>query len=237
MIASLEDRVPGVKCCFLQGCCGNIIPETRMEEEGVLGLTYGKNCDHRAYGSVMARYAMEILDKHMQESQSTVFACVHCDYTEYHDHSMDDLAPKAQPIIELSKQLGGTAPEVKELCEKNGFLGIYHALYAFRKAQLPDKGTFEINAIRLGDCAITTNPFEMFSETGIHVKKNSPFAMTMMDGFSCGYENYLPVSNTFEECYEVHSTLYELGTAERLEKKYHEMLCELYDVEEGEGNA
>ena len=77
----------------------------------------------------------------------------------------------------------------------------------------------------------------MFSETGMHIKEQSPFAMTIAHSFSCGYENYLPVCNTFEECYEVHSTLYELGTAERLEEKYNEMLCELYDVGREEENV
>ena len=229
-IHRLEELQPGTKCTFLQGCCGNLVGGTRIAKEGIPGVTFGKYRDYRAYGSALAGYAMEIIDAGLTESETSTLSVAHCDYTAKPDHSMDELAKKATPILEKNRHVvtKEQEQEIRDLCHENGFYGgIYHCIYAYKKSQWPETGTFEINAIRLGDCAIVTNPFEMFSETGLHIKSASPFAMTMVKSFSCGYENYLPAKGAFDRCYEVNVTHYELGTAEKLEEKFHEMLCEL----------
>ena len=56
------------------------------------------------------------------------------------------------------------------------------------------KATFEtlIQAIRVGDVAILATCFEMFFETGLTIKRRSPFPHTEVIGYSNGVSGYLP---------------------------------------------
>ena len=49
-----------------------------------------------------------------------------------------------------------------------------------------------LQAIRIGDIAICAIPFETFVETGLDLKRRSPFPRTIVVGISNGYNGYLP---------------------------------------------
>lgn len=52
--------------------------------------------------------------------------------------------------------------------------------------------TVKIQAIRIGDFAVCGIPFETFVETGLDLKKRSPFPLTMVIGLANGKHGYLP---------------------------------------------
>ena len=52
--------------------------------------------------------------------------------------------------------------------------------------------TVKIQAIRIGDFAVCGIPFETFVETGLDLKKRSPFPRTMVIGLANGRIGYLP---------------------------------------------
>ena len=52
--------------------------------------------------------------------------------------------------------------------------------------------TTEIHVMRLGDCAIATNPFELFTEYGLQMKARSHAAQTFIVQMSCDTPGYLP---------------------------------------------
>ncbi len=225
----LEERIPGVKCSFLQGCAGNINASTRMKSEGVRGLTLatkGFRCDHYAYGAVLASYAEYLLADGMRESESDALAVLQETQTANRDHSMDALVPKTKELIERFNEVGYT-DEVRQLCLEKGFNSIYHAQYAILKSKEPKTGSFVLHALRVGDCAIVFAPFELFSATGIHIKEQSPFRLTMVKAYSCGYHCYLPSANSTPDSYESNVAYYERGTAEQLEKTVNGMLKKL----------
>jgi hypothetical protein len=49
-----------------------------------------------------------------------------------------------------------------------------------------------VQAIRIGDLAVCGVPFETFAETGLDLKKRSPFPLTMVIGLANGRHGYLP---------------------------------------------
>jgi hypothetical protein len=49
-----------------------------------------------------------------------------------------------------------------------------------------------LQAVRIGDLAITTFPFEVFAEIGLEIKAKSPFAQTFTTSLANGSEGYLP---------------------------------------------
>jgi neutral ceramidase len=60
-------------------------------------------------------------------------------------------------------------------------------------AQRPeDTITVTLQAIRIGDLAVCGIPFETFAETGLDLKKRSPFPQTMVIGLANGRHGYLP---------------------------------------------
>jgi hypothetical protein len=52
--------------------------------------------------------------------------------------------------------------------------------------------TVKIQAVRIGDLAVCGIPFETFVETGLDLKKRSPFPQTMVIGLANGRHGYLP---------------------------------------------
>jgi hypothetical protein len=49
-----------------------------------------------------------------------------------------------------------------------------------------------LQAVRIGDLAICTLPFETLVEIGLDLKRRSPFPRTMVIGIANGYHGYLP---------------------------------------------
>ncbi len=49
-----------------------------------------------------------------------------------------------------------------------------------------------VQAVRIGDLAICTSPFETFAETGLRLKRQSPFSHTFTIELANGAEGYLP---------------------------------------------
>lgn len=73
--------------------------------------------------------------------------------------------------------------------------------YASRVLQLaesPDTVRVPLQAFRLGDLGIGAIPFEVFTESGLAIKKNSPFPATFTISLANGSFGYLPTPRHFE---------------------------------------
>ena len=89
----------------------------------------------------------------------------------------------------------------------------------------------EITAIRVGDLAFTTVPFEMFDTNGKWIKENSPCETTFV--MTCAHmvrHEYIPAEYMWdydtgsETAYELTSCKHERGTAERVSEELVNML-------------
>ena len=226
-VKRLEELLPDVKCTYLQGFCGNMNTTTRLPEEGILGLTRKKRLP-RVYGSVIAAYAYETLTVPgmMKESGTSVLSHRRRTIVAPRDHSMDRLYNEAKDLQERYLKEGAT-PEVVAACKARGFSSPYHCNWVVVKKDRPKTGEIEICALRFGDVGMAAAPFEMFCGTGRRIKEKSPLPMTLVKGYSCGHQSYLPSLGSCPYSYEGVSTAYEFGTAEKLEKEFSEMLYEL----------
>jgi neutral ceramidase len=59
-------------------------------------------------------------------------------------------------------------------------------------SRYPDQKSIILQAIRLGDIAIAAAPCEVFAETGLAIKRRSPFLKTFTIELANGYGGYLP---------------------------------------------
>jgi hypothetical protein len=71
------------------------------------------------------------------------------------------------------------------------------ALQAREGGLLRDSIPCEIMAMRLGDAALIAAPLELFTQTGLAIKKNSPAKMTIISSNSNGGVGYLPTQDAY----------------------------------------
>lgn len=88
--------------------------------------------------------------------------------------------------------------------------------------------TGEMNTLGIGELAIVTFPVEVFAESGIELKEQSPYAMTLLMGYTNGIHGYIPTREAYENGgYEADSRGW-ADTAERFVDTYLKSLNELY---------
>ncbi len=98
--------------------------------------------------------------------------------------------PTAQDVAEAKAVL---AVKGKEAEEKLPRLAKNYAGSVINAAERKEETlTVIIQAIRIGDFAVCGIPFETFCETGLDLKKRSPFPLTMVIGLANGRHGYLP---------------------------------------------
>lgn len=96
-----------------------------------------------------------------------------------------------------------------------------------------------IQAVRIGDQALVTMPFEIFVETGLDIKRQSPFPRTTVVGLANGSRGYLPTPEQHElGGYEtwLGTSKYQEDASEILADELLAMLAELRGAE-GDGDA
>jgi hypothetical protein len=126
-----------------------------------------------------------------------------------------------------------TYAQVKELSAAAGFPfnSPYHAGAVASRASMGNSSSFPIQAFSFGDVGFAAAPYEMFDTSGVFIKENSPFKMTIVAELANGGNGYFPSQFAFDVSggYECDTTKYVPGTAERLADQYVEMLTQQFN--------
>ena len=99
-----------------------------------------------------------------------------------------ELLERAKKILAMSKEEQGKLPR----------LATNYAQRALSQAKREGKADCLVQAIRIGDQAIVSFPFETFVETGLEIKKKSPFKHTFVIELANGSYGYLPTPKQHE---------------------------------------
>jgi hypothetical protein len=98
-------------------------------------------------------------------------------------------------------ELGVRKPDVERVAwaesisaaaaNNKGFPGMY-ARETLAVMKYPDRVKLLVQAMRIGEFAISAMPCEVFAETGLHIKQHSPVKPTINIGLANGYNGYMP---------------------------------------------
>ncbi|HEX8912882.1 MAG TPA: hypothetical protein VF796_11020, partial [Humisphaera sp.] len=97
--------------------------------------------------------------------------------------------PTAEQVAKAKAVLAVTDEKEKAALPR---LADSYARRTLSMAEGPETITVPLQAIRVGDLAVCGIPFETFVETGLDLKKRSPFGRTIVVGIANGYNGYLP---------------------------------------------
>ncbi len=231
-VGPLRERVEeelDVQCVYYQGACGNTVPSSRIPGEHAVKETGWLGAQKT--GWAIAAYVLDAFESELFEKVTTGLLqvkriTVNGDVYKF-DPSMIDNAKKVQEYHKTASNNYDTARFAKQF----GIETIYHANAIIANSKLPDKKTYELNIISIGDVAFTTLPMEFFDTTGMQIKSGSPYEMTIMLGYSCSKGNYVPDLDAYARGgYESYKTYFVPGTAEIAVGHYLNTLNELYQI-------
>jgi neutral ceramidase len=98
-------------------------------------------------------------------------------------------------------------------------------------ADYPDRKPIILQVIRIGDLAIASSPCETFAETGLAIKKRSPFENTFTIELANGADGYLPTLEQHQlggyETWPARSSFLEVTAERKIRTTLLEMLEQL----------
>jgi hypothetical protein len=225
-VGATRDYVEANSDClfaFYQGAAGNQNADSYIKSEN-----YSTDC--KTYSQALGNHILDGMQtlKPVEGSDHKV-TLTRTNYEGINDHTEDGKVADATKIREVWlatnnwNQAMAAAPD-------SGIQSPYHAgSIVSRSKKAAATTVLELNAIRVGPLGFVTAPYEMFHDSGMAIKDNSPFETTFVMTCTNGLHNYIASEYAFEGrgTYEVHNRTFTRGTAEDLVATFTEMLKSL----------
>lgn len=209
----------GMLFAFFQGAAGNQGTGTWIQSEA-----HGLDC--RQYGNKLAQTAIAAMTG-MEKLDTSGLMTYRFFLEAPVNHDGAELLEAAEEVAKLwhetkDRDAGNL------LARSKGLTSVYHATTVIYRSQRPDRMKMELNAVRVGDMAFVTCPYEMFAVNGKYIKDNSPFKNTLICTCTNGDFVYVPSKEAFDYgCYERSVAYFDRGTGELAAETFVQMLNEL----------
>ena len=79
--------------------------------------------------------------------------------------------------------------------EQSDIFNYYAIVDRYEHLQVTSSYPIELHVLRLGNAALVTNPFELFTEYGLQIKARSAAELTFIAQLACGNSGYLPTAD------------------------------------------
>ena len=203
---------------YLNGASGNINPKSLIDREN-------GSSDYKTRGKAVADQVIAAKETLFTAVEAGSIGIKTASVVLTIDHTEDGLIEAAREVQSVWTSTNDRAA-ADAAGAPYGIRSPYHANAIITRYSLPETETVEIGILSIGDrIAIAFVPYEMFSESGLRIKAASPYALTMISGYTNAHFGYMPVKSVFEyDAYERDVTRYVAGTAEKLEAKLIELL-------------
>lgn len=205
---------------YYQGCAGNVNPRSRIEADKCTDK-------YMEYGRLLGDFAIRALKTEEKLPTGTVRGINYNLETQV-NHSLDHLYSVAKEISDYWNKTGDTAGAKKKGAEY-GIRTPYMAGSIVKRTSFGPTYEELLTCIAIGDSiAFATAPNELFDTNGQFVEDNSPFARTVVLGYTNGQRGYVPSALAYEyTCYESDTTKFASGTGELIADTLLDMLGQL----------
>ena len=216
------EKATGMHFIYFLGSTGNQNTSSRVGSDNGT-----HSSDRHLYGQRLAQYAIDALPNMTTPIEGAGVKTTQV-YLEYksNDYGLDRLED-AKKVNQLFKETGNSTT-CNAMAKSMGFHSVYECNGIVQCAGLPATGTMELNACSFGGVGFVAASYEMFSNSGMYIKENSPFEYTVISTCTNHYNNYFPTKEAFAYgCYESFTARFATGVAETAAEKFVEMLKEV----------
>ena len=208
------EELTGMQVAYFTGDSGNLNADSKIASEA-------HNLVWNEYGEKLAELMAESLAD-LQPVNGTAIKTNRQTVDVLVNHQWDSKLAQANEVVTLWNTTND-ATAANELARSYDISSRHHASAI---CYLVTKGTtdqLEANAFSIGELGFITCTYEMFCQSGIYIKENSPFDITFIIAGNC---YYVPSREAYEvyRCYESDTSHFAVGTAETMDAKFIEML-------------
>jgi len=178
----VERSRPGITALFVNGCAGNINSD----------VVHGTYADAERLGTRLATEALYAFES-IALSDNLRITCA----SEQTELPLQELPPEDEmrALIESQK---AKPPDPHGRPDLNLEWAL-DVIAERRGGEMKTSWTVEMQAVAIGDTVLVSTPTETFLEIALVIKAASPFAHTLVAGYTNGDVGYLPTARAFEE--------------------------------------
>ncbi len=206
---------------YFTGDAGNQAPITKYSPEIAAAPK-----DFQEHGKRLGQYLLDALPT-LKKAEGTDVKLSGQQYQAKSNKERLDMLPKASEVMSVYRSEGREAANA--LAAQYGIYQYLEASAILDRAEMPEINEAWLNVMSIGDqLSFAFAPYEMFSESGSHLRASTPYDMTFVVSCCNGAEGYLPSKAACEYgCYEYYITNFEVGTAEIFIDEFLSMLTDL----------
>lgn len=123
------------------------------------------------------------------------------------------------------QQMDSSSEEYRKLMQEAGLTSGTHIDGVAMREGRPETYTMELNAIYFGGLAFITAPYEMFTDSALYIKENSPVENTIICTLANQYWNYFATKEAYDYySYEGNTSHFARGCAEDTAEEFVKMI-------------
>ena len=207
-VRDVFEKETGMQFIYFLGATGNLNTNSQIGTENT-----DKNRTREAYGKALAQYAIDALptmEKIEGSGVKTTRKEVEYKCNDYGQDRLEDASKVAKMYTET-----GDSTKCTQYAKTLGFHSVFECNGIVNCSRYPETDIIELNTCSFGGVGFVAASYEMFCNSGMYIKENSPFEFTVISTCTNAYNNYFPIKEAYEYgCYESFTARFASGVAE-----------------------
>ena len=205
---------------YCNGASGNLnfTPKTTADKNA----KYFTSPYFQGVGKSLVKTVKKAVDaeKAIASGQLQVTYIPHEGIVRHDDPAIVEKANACQTAVSAYQKEHGSTPSASWYQKNYGFQSKYEVSAIRARAGMGESQLLPVWAFSFGDVGMAFAPYEMFDTNGQQIRNGSPFAVTMIGGYTNGTHSYIPSAYAApHNGYEVYTCRYVFSTGDEVASK------------------